>query len=428
MFMCGICLVGILFVWISCRKKIIGVKKRMFLLVTVASALGFAVGAWEYGEKTGGQEAVFERNQSGQGEYEQTLELAIEGYEDTLSYTVTIPEQLLTDTEAQLALAAAVSEIENEFPGQNLSLNHVEKSVLIREEYQDGRVMATWSFDDYDVVNGRGEVVADEIPEEGILVKASVLLSCCEMERREEFYFRVFQARRSEYEELICQIEHQLKEEGQIAGKAYYELPKQVAEKQLAWKISPTYTSEKVLLLGIVIASMLPIVEHSQRRELEKKERKLMLLEYPDLVNKLVLLLGAGMTLQKAFCKIAYTYEEKRKCHLVEKKLAYEQMLIACHEMENGMGESTAYERFGARCGAAEYRRLGNLLAQRLKKGNATIVSELEAEAERAYESRKAVARRYGEEAGTKLLFPMVFMLALVIVVLLVPAVMSFQV
>ena len=42
--------------------------------------------------------------------------------------------------------------------------------------------------------------------------------------------------------------------------------------------------------------------------------------------------------------------------------------------------------------------------------------------------SGKHAAKRYGEEAGTKLLFPMMLMLGIVMVILLVPAVLAFQI
>lgn len=45
-----------------------------------------------------------------------------------------------------------------------------------------------------------------------------------------------------------------------------------------------------------------------------------------------------------------------------------------------------------------------------------------------ALEERKNMALRLGEEAGTKLLIPMFLMLGIVIVVLIVPAFMSFYV
>jgi len=41
----------------------------------------------------------------------------------------------------------------------------------------------------------------------------------------------------------------------------------------------------------------------SRKQEEQKKRKMLLELEYPDLVSKLALLLGAGMTLQGAFRK-----------------------------------------------------------------------------------------------------------------------------
>ena len=51
----------------------------------------------------------------------------------------------------------------------------------------------------------------------------------------------------------------------------------------------------------------------------------------------------------------------------------------------------------------------------------------LEAEAENSFEERKRTAKRYGEEASTKLLGPMLLMLGIVIVILAVPAAVTFQ-
>ena len=42
-----------------------------------------------------------------------------------------------------------------------------------------------------------------------------------------------------------------------------------------------------------------------------------------------------------------------------------------------------------------------------------------------AWEQQKGLARRLGEEAGTKLLLPMFLMLAVVMVLILLPAMMS---
>ena len=49
----------------------------------------------------------------------------------------------------------------------------------------------------------------------------------------------------------------------------------------------------------------------------------------------------------------------------------------------------------------------------------------LRLEAVQAFEERKATAKRLGEEAGTKLLLPMFLMLAIVLVIVIVPAFFS---
>ena len=72
--------------------------------------------------------------------------------------------------------------------------------------------------------------------------------------------------------------------------------------------------------------------------------------------------------------------------------------------------------------------KLGNLLEQNLKQGTSGLNQKLEEEMIHALEERKNMALRLGEEAGTKLLIPMFLMLGIVIVVLIVPAFMSFYV
>ena len=50
----------------------------------------------------------------------------------------------------------------------------------------------------------------------------------------------------------------------------------------------------------------------------------------------------------------------------------------------------------------------------------------MEEEMRQAFEDRKSMARKLGEEAGTKLLLPMGMMLMIVMVIVIVPAFLSF--
>ncbi|MBP5282612.1 MAG: type II secretion system F family protein [Lachnospiraceae bacterium] len=138
-----------------------------------------------------------------------------------------------------------------------------------------------------------------------------------------------------------------------------------------------------------------------------KKRRDLLRLSYPDLVQELALYLVAGMTIRSAFGRLGKTNEYA----------AY-----ACREMQSGQSEALAYENFGKRAGPREYVKLSTLLCQNLKKGNSALMARLEEEAILATESRIQSGRKLGEEAETKLLIPMVMLLAVTMLMIMVPA------
>lgn len=424
MVLCISFLAAAVFVWIFARKGLSGNYRKMLGIGMAAAVLGILAGM---GDAAGLKEGLLlQRNGYGEGDYEQRLTLSVEGGEE-MAYELTVPEQLLTTEQEQEYLNAAAEEIEREFPGENESVNHIERAVIVKDSYQEGSVSASWSFEDADVVDLHGKVTAEELPPEGVPLKARVTLVCGESERTEEFYFRVFPAERTEEEELFWQIGRELKRQGARTGETYLTLPQKIEGKTLEWQTQKSHMPEKIFLFGVALAAFVPLLEHSRKREKEKKRERLLTLEYPEIISKLALLLGAGMTLKAALRKLAEAYEQHKGKQGTGYRPAYEEILTACREIENGMGEAAAYERFGERCKNAEYRKLGTILAQNLKKGSYSLSLLLDQEAEAAFEKRKAAARRYGEEAGTKLLFPMMLMLGLVMIVLMVPAMLAFQ-
>ena len=112
--------------------------------------------------------------------------------------------------------------------------------------------------------------------------------------------------------------------------------------------------------------------------------------------------------------------EEKNKVHYV-----YEEMILAAREMENGMSEAKAYELIGKRIGLLPYMKFSTLLVQFLKKGTTDLIRLLDFEVEDAFHERRENAKVLGEEAGTKLLFPMMLMLSIVFALILYAAFQS---
>lgn len=428
MILCGIVAAIMAVVWISGRKRFSKEWRNAIAIILGAAVLGGMLGVRDSQSPALLEGNLLARSENGEGSYQQQLELWVEDAEDAIDYELEVPEQKLTEEEEMAYLAAAGEELAQEFPGGNESVNCIREKVVIRDEYQDGRVLAEWQFDNYKIMDSEGNVIAEEISEDGELVKASVELSCGDSYVMEEFYFRVFPRLLNAQETFLQQLEKLITVQGELAGENYLELPEQVDEYEVKWTEKRDTTPEKVLLFGVVLAVFVPLLERSRQQEQEKQRNRLLEMEYPDMVSKITLLLSSGMTLQGAFRKVASSYEDKHRKGIAPKMPAYEEMLMTCREMESGVGEGTAYERFGERCGLSCYRKFGNTLAQNLKKGSKGIVGLLEQEAENAFEERKAAAKRYGEEAGTKLLLPMMSMLGIVMLILIIPAVFAFQI
>ena len=332
---------------------------------------------------------VLERQAYGDGNYDAELIWEIPEKELEQELSVHVAEQGLTKEEQQALLAAAEQEIAETFLGENESVDEIRKDVCIQSQYQDGQVTADWSFDSYQYVDLEGHVMNDSLEEEEILVKAVVELGCDSQTLEYQFFF-------------------------QICPKIYSE------EKSERMPL-------KLLFLGIIAAGCVPLVEKSRKQEEEKRRKEKLQSEYPELVSKLTILLGAGMTLFSAWNKIATNYINKRKNNTIPIHPLYEEMLITCHEIESGVGEARAYERFGERCGLHRYRKFCSLLVQNLRKGTRGLVQLLEQEVSDAFEERKNLAKKSGEEAGTKMLFPMMMMFGIIIVIIMVPAFLSLQ-
>ena len=73
-----------------------------------------------------------------------------------------------------------------------------------------------------------------------------------------------------------------------------------------------------------------------------------------------------------------------------------------------------------------KYKTFATLLIQNLQKGSRHMGEMLEKESVEAWDDRKRKAKVQGEAATTKLLFPMILMLGVVMAIVMLPACLSF--
>ena len=203
-------------------------------------------------------------------------------------------------------------------------------------------------------------------------------------------------------------------------------LPEKISNKEASYYRKMDSRGLVLIMMSVLMGVLLYALEIQNQRKEQENRKQQMILDYPEIVNKMTLFLGAGMTAKRAWRKIAEDYSRQKE--LWGERYAYEEMKVSCREMDSGIAESESYENFGRRCDVQMYIKFGALLSQNLRKGTKGMTQLLKSESVQAFEERKARAKRLGEEAGTKLLLPMFLMLAVVLVIVIVPAFLSVQI
>jgi len=319
----------------------------------------------------------------------------------------------------------ALPELEKIILGENESLEFVEADLNLVKEIPGYPFRIEWESRNYHVIDTEGELQETEIPEEGIRTGLNAVFTYEDFRAEYLFYIQVFPKALTEEEaEKRKLLEIAEEAEAESRENETLELPAELEGKPLIWRSQGSGTWIGVLFLAMCAAGLIYFLrDEDLKREVREREEQ-MRREYPEIVSKLSVYLGAGMTLRTAWEKIC-TDHEKRKPGRDESPV-YEEMRIACQEMKSGISEASAYERFGKRCGIPLYSKFSALLTQNLRKGSTRLSSLLKEESRSAFEERKNSARKAGEEAGTKLLLPMMMMLCIVMVMILLPAFMTF--
>ena len=144
------------------------------------------------------------------------------------------------------------------------------------------------------------------------------------------------------------------------------------------------------------------------------------------MVEQLSLLMGVGLTLRRTWERILEMDRKMQKKKGYVQRIYMKEMHRTYLDIRKGMGEREAYEQLARRIGLPSYRRLVSILNRNLEKGTRDVC-EMLGKTQETWDSGRIEARKAGEEAGMKLLFPMMLVFVLILVMLLFPAVQSFS-
>ena len=356
------------------------------------------------------------------------LQMQIEG-EKSENVEIQVSPSMYSEEEVQSLFRQAMNKLDQVILGENETADHVVKPLCFPQELEGYPFAISWEPGRYDVMDMNGRInqdaVLEEDPEgEGVLVKITGILRYGTEEAAYNTQVLVF-ADVEETETIRNQVLNAARQAEEVSREEKsFVLPEQVNGRTVRWRFRKESKVMPVLMLGAVICVFLVVQERQKKEKLRKDRKEQMLFDYPEIVSQFTMLMGAGMTAKNVWKKITADYcGQKERGGRVRD--AYEEMVITLQEMQSGIPEAECYERFAARCGLVPYMKMGALLSQNLRKGAKGTSDMLKMEAIQAMEDRKSRARRLGEEAGVKLLLPMLLMLVIVLVIVVVPAFLS---
>lgn len=368
---------------------------------------------------------ILQRNPHGQGDSSAQLRASIGENEE--EFSVTVSEQEYTEEELDAVFQEASEDLEKLILGENESLDEVRDDLELISEIPETGISVSWEIDNYEVMDLQGNLISENLTDDGTLVKLSASLLYGERQAVHEFYAKVYPPMISREERQMSDLKEEIaRTDEETAAEDHLELPDQINGERVEWSYTADTRAFAILVLGAGAATMICVSKDQSEKEEEKRRIRQMKTDYPQIINKFNLYIGAGMTIRRAWSCIADDYEKKRERY--GKRVAYEEMIYTLHEIQGGAPEGECYEKYGNRCGISRYRKFGTMLSQNLRKGSRGITDLLEREAEEAFEDRKNMAKKLGEEAGTKLMIPMFIMLAVVFVIVTVPAFFSIQI
>lgn len=403
----------------ECLKAEYYVKKIAFCLVIVVVGTLFGAGT----KLSAGSNLILGPDGSvPRGDYREVgkeIDIIADYDSRQMDFRVEVEPRLLAGRDADELIADFRAKLPQYILGKNSDLENVSDNLVLREHYEGWPITVRWESGSPGILSDTGQIFAVEKAESVTLAYdlcyggkedcGEMLVKVTpRMLTAEETLYR-------ELEELLLSSQRESLEQDR------WHLPEEWKGERIGWSQAVEDNSLYMWAAAMGTAVLVyAFLDRDLHEQLEKRKKGLRR-AYPEVVHKLVLFVGAGMTIRGAFHKIAGDYEVKRgsggkQCP------AYEEILYTCRELSSGVSEGVSYEHFGRRTGLQEYIRLSTLLAQNLKRGNSTLLERLREEADKAAEERLQQSKKLGEEAGTKLLVPMVLMLAVVMAIIMIPA------
>lgn len=301
--------------------------------------------------------------------------------------------------------------------GENTDMQHIRYDLCLTEYDKSGMFHINWFSGDSSILSSNGKL-NNLLLAQSTEVTLGVSIEYEDYETEYSYNLLVEPA----YKDMPVGIEAAKLAVEDIEKKSRnsktFTLPDEVAGVKVSVEKKKSNVLMRLGLAAVLVCIVCVVYKFSKLEGEGEHAEDLLRHSYVEFADSLCLLIESGMTIKGAIEYIAVQpYTSTRLS---------DELIYAINMIDAGYDEAYMYEHIGQRIGIPEYIRLFGYLGQYVRKGNSNIISALNDCAYEAAQSFREQIRKKGEIISTKLLFPMVILLADVMMIIIVPAILNF--
>ena len=192
--------------------------------------------------------------------------------------------------------------------------------------------------------------------------------------------------------------------------------------ERITWETRRNTNSAAIAMCMVMTIPFIFITCLRPVKKRRKKEQESVVRQLPEFINKIVLLLNAGLVLNSAFERaVAESLQFKSNDEdYFCKKL--KEMYVSVQNTNSSVNEE--FRKFAKENGTKELMRISNIISDNISKG-VELTEKLQREGEILWLSRKKNCEEKGRLAETKLTLPLMIFLTVLIVITVAPALME---
>ena len=256
-----------------------------------------------------------------------TYEIVAKSKKKQKEITLDVAGKKRTKKETYKALDKGKKLLIKKLLAENKSVNKVNSKVNLTNSIGPENIKVSWSIEDSDVLGYDGEI-GNDIPKQGKIVKLTATMELDKVTEDYQFSIRVFPKKNTS--DLQGYVQKHVDEKD--VTKKEVKLPTKVEGKNYKFFIRNSNYAMWIFPVALIVAILLFVLKDKDlEKEIENRQKQ-MLRDYPNIVSKLLIYFGAGLSIKSALERIVYEYKKQKK----EVHYAYEEMDIATTKMNSG--------------------------------------------------------------------------------------------